>query len=102
MIPIHYRITYSSWSEFLELDDEMKDLIARYIAEEVLKDADRKIASDEVIISSGLIDSFSLVDLALYIEETFNVRIDDAELSADVFDTIDALVELIQARQGGS
>jgi acyl carrier protein len=87
---------------FLEFDADMKDLIARYIAEEVLKDADRKIASDEAIISSGLIDSFSLVDLALYIEETFNVRIDDTELSADVFDTIDELVELIQARQGGS
>jgi acyl carrier protein len=87
---------------FLEFDADMKDLIAWYIAEEVLKDADRKIASDEAIISSGLIDSFSLVDLALYIEETFNVRIDDTELSADVFDTIDELVELIQARQGGS
>jgi acyl carrier protein len=85
-----------------ELDKVMKDLIGRYIAIEVLKDADRKIAGDEAIISSGLIDSFSLVDLALYVEETFNVRIDDAELTADVFDTIDELVELIQSRQGVS
>jgi acyl carrier protein len=85
-----------------ELDKVMKELIGRYIAIEVLKDADRMIASDEAIISSGLIDSFSLVDLALYVEETFNVRIDDAELTADVFDTIDELVELIQSRQGVS
>jgi acyl carrier protein len=85
-----------------ELDKVMKELIGRYIAIEVLKDADRKIAGDEAIISSGLIDSFSLVDLALYVEETFNVRIDDAELTADVFDTIDELVELIQSRQGVS
>ena len=78
----------------------MKELIAQFIAEEILKDAGRKIAFDEAIISSGLIDSFSLVDLALFVEETFNVRIDDAELTADVFDSIDELANIVGVRQG--
>lgn len=78
----------------------MKDLIAQYIAKEILKDDGRKLSFDEAIISSGLIDSFSLVDLALFIEETFNVRINDAELTADVFDSIDELAKIIGARQG--
>jgi acyl carrier protein len=77
----------------------MKNQIAQYIAEELLKDSERTIADDEAIISSGLIDSFNLVDLALFVEDTFQVRIDDAELTADVFDSIVELVELIQARQ---
>ncbi len=77
----------------------MHDQIASYIATEILKDPQRLIANDEAIISSGLIDSFNLVDLALFIEETFNVRIDDAELTADVFDSIGELVALIQVRQ---
>lgn len=77
----------------------MHDQIASYIATEILKDPQRLIANDEAIISSGLIDSFNLVDLALFIEETFNVRIDDAELTADVFDSIGELVALIKVRQ---
>lgn len=84
----------------MERLNEMKEQIATYIAAEILKDAGHQIAFDEAIISSGLIDSFSLVDLALFIEETFNVRIDDAELTADVFDSIDELARIIRARQG--
>jgi acyl carrier protein len=72
----------------------MKSEIAQFIATEILKDPDRKIADDEAIISSGLIDSFNLVDLALYVEEVFHVRIDDAELTSDVFDSIDELAML--------
>lgn len=77
----------------------MQDQIATYISSELLKDPTRKIAFDEALISSGLVDSFSLVDLALYIEETFDARIDDTELAADVFDTIEELVALISARR---
>jgi acyl carrier protein len=76
----------------------MKSQIAQFIATEILKDPDRIIADDDAIISSGLIDSFNLVDLALFIEEEFHVRIDDAELTAEVFDSINELTILAQAR----
>jgi len=78
---------------------EIRDRIAAFIAAEVLKDAEREIVSDEPLISSGLIDSFSLVDLALFIEDSFGVRIDDAELTADVFDTLDHLEALVVERR---
>ena len=51
------------------------------------------------LISNGMIDSFHLVDLAIYIEEHFGVKIDDSELNKDTFDTLDQLVTLIQQRQ---
>lgn len=71
-----------------------------FIAKELLKQPDRKIAPDEALISGGLIDSFSLVDLALFVEETLAVRIDDTELNADTFDTLTQLADLIKSRQG--
>jgi acyl carrier protein len=77
----------------------MQDQIATYISTELLKDPTRKIAFDEPLISSGLVDSFSLVDLALFIEDTFGARIDDTELTADIFDTIEELAVLISTRR---
>ncbi|MCJ7567752.1 MAG: phosphopantetheine-binding protein [Anaerolineales bacterium] len=77
----------------------MQDQIAAFISAELIKDPTRKIAFDEALISSGLVDSFSLVDLALFIEETFSTRIDDTELTAEVFDTIEELVAIISARR---
>ena len=78
---------------------EMTNALATFIAEEILRQPGRELAADEALISSGLIDSFSLMDLALFVEDNFNVRIEDTELNADTFDTLEALAELIQSRQ---
>jgi acyl carrier protein len=78
---------------------EMIATLKEFIADEILKQPGREIADDEALISSGLIDSFSLMDLALFVEDTFDVRIEDTELNADTFDTLEALAELIQSRE---
>ena len=73
--------------------------ISRYIAAEILRQPDRQLSSDEQLISSGMIDSLSLVDIAIFIEEQFQVTIDDTELNAETFDTLDELEAIILSRQ---
>lgn len=51
------------------------------------------------LISSGIIDSFGLVDLSLFIENEFDVEILDTELTASTFDNIEQLANLILMRQ---
>jgi acyl carrier protein len=73
--------------------------IAKFIAEKILKQPNKVITADEALISSGLIDSFSLMDLALFIEDTFGVRIEDTELNAETFDNLTQLAALIASRK---
>ena len=73
--------------------------IAKFIAEKILKQPNKVISADEAIISSGLIDSFSLMDLALFIEDTFGVRVEDTELNAETFDNLTQLAALISSRK---
>ncbi len=73
--------------------------LRQFIRNTILKQPDLTIQENEPIISSGLIDSFSLVDLALFIEDHFGVHIDDTELNADFFDSISQLAEIIDQRQ---
>ena len=79
--------------------EEIISKLATYIAADVLKQPKRAIRADEALISSGLIDSFSLVDLGLFVEDSFGVRIEDTELNAETFDTLEQLAKLIQSRQ---
>ncbi len=79
--------------------DEMMTKIATYLAAEILRQPKRVIQPTETLISSGLIDSFSLVDLGLFIEDNFGVHIDDTELNAETFDTLEQLTALIRSRQ---
>jgi len=73
--------------------------LSNFIATKILKQPNRQINPDEKLISSGLIDSFNLMDLALFVEDTFGVRIEDTELNAETFDTLTQLDSLIASRQ---
>lgn len=79
--------------------EEINIKLAAYIAAEILKQPQRMIRPDEPLISSGLVDSFSLMNLSLFVENNFGVRIEDTELNAETFDTLQQLVALIQSRQ---
>ncbi len=78
--------------------NDLVQALGTYIAAEILSQPGRSISADEALISSGLVDSFHLVDLALFVEDRFGIQIDDTELSADHFDTLAELGALIQAR----
>ncbi len=81
------------------MTDTIISTIEKYLAAQVLKQPNRRITPDEPLISSGLIDSFSLMDLALFVEDTFGVRIEDTELNANTFDSLTQLAGLIAARK---
>jgi acyl carrier protein len=81
------------------MTDQILSNLERFIATNILKQPNRAIAANEPLISSGLIDSFSLMDLALHVEDTFGVRIDDTELNANTFDTLNQLSALIESRK---
>ena len=73
--------------------------LSTFIATTILKQPGRAIGDAEPLISNGLIDSFNLMDLALFVEDTFGVRIEDTELNADTFDNLNQLTSLIESRK---
>jgi acyl carrier protein len=63
-----------------------------YIARDLMRDPDYPLTDDEGIITGGLIDSFALAELAVYIERQFGVHIPDPELTVARMDTLDQIV----------
>ena len=80
------------------MDDIIVELTEK-IKKNLLKDPKMELNPSEPLISSGLLDSFNLVDLAIIVEDNFGVRIEDFELNADTFDSIEDLARLIAERQ---
>lgn len=81
------------------MTSEIEAQLSEFIRTQILKRPAYVLEPEEKLISSGLIDSFHLVDLALFVEEHFGVRIEDTELNSSTFDTITQLAEIIQMRQ---
>lgn len=81
------------------MNEELMQKLGEHIAKNILRQPNRVLKPEQPLLSSGLIDSFSLVDLAIFVEDTFNVHIDDSELNVDTFDTLADLAALIASRQ---
>jgi acyl carrier protein len=80
-------------------NEEIMAKVADYIGREILKKKNRVLDSDEALLTSGIVDSFHLVDLGIFIEDTFGVRIKDFELNSDTFDSLRQLADVIQSRK---
>jgi acyl carrier protein len=81
------------------MTDSIIEKLSVYIATEILKQPGRVVKPEEALLSSGLIDSFHLVDLSIFVEKAFGIRIDDAELNASTFDNLKQLALLIESRK---
>ncbi len=79
--------------------DDIENTLLDYLQTNILKRHRTSITRDDPLISVGLVDSFHLIDLALFIEDTYKVKIDDTELNASTFDTVAQLTELILSRK---
>jgi len=73
----------------------MKEKLIEFIKSEYLENEDSEITEDTKLISSGLIDSFSLVSLQTYIEKEFGKKIPAPKITAVSFDTVKQMIEII-------
>ena len=79
----------------------MTDILARlsrFVAATYYRDESRAIGQDAPLVSTGVIDSFGLVDLSLFVENEFGVRLDAAELGAGRADTPREIAELVASK----
>lgn len=75
-----------------------REQVKSFITISLIHDPDYPLEDDEPLISGGLIDLASLEELAQFIEETFGVHIDGAELTTEHIDTLSDIIELLEDR----
>lgn len=66
-----------------------------FIITELIRDEDYDLADDEGIITGGLMDSFALAELGVYVEDEFGVYIPDADLTVEKMDTLNLMTARI-------
>ena len=57
-----------------------------------------ELSGDEEIFSSGLVNSLFAMQLILYIEKNYPIVVSNDDLDIDNFNTIDGIVQFIEAR----
>jgi acyl carrier protein len=78
---------------------EIKARIRQYIAQNFLfSDNGFNLSDDASFLEEGIVDSTGVLELVLFVEETFNVEVDDEEIVPDNFDTVSSLAAFIERK----
>ena len=79
------------------MTDEIKKMIIEYVKKEYLdEDSDMEVKEDTKLISSGIVDSFSMVSLKTYLEKKFQIKLPDGDATPEAFDSVNNIIELIK------
>ncbi len=75
--------------------EEISRKLQKFIEEELIHEQGYQIKNEEPLITGGLIDSYSLAHIGVFVEETFGQYIPDTELTVENFDTLKDMVDFI-------
>lgn len=73
-------------------EKEVREKLRKFITAELIRDPGYQLEDGEGIITEGLIDSFALAELGVYVEDEFGLYIPDPDLTVDKMNTLDQMV----------
>ena len=80
--------------------DQIITVVRDYIIREYQPEGDdRQITEKTPLISSGIVDSFSMVSLLRFLEKKYSIHIPDEAATPEAFDTVERIATLVQRFQ---
>ena len=77
--------------------DQLKERIRQYVIDEYVEEGPGvDIKDDTPLISGGIVDSFSMVSLKMFLETEYKIKIPDEKASAEAFDTVNRIAAVVR------
>jgi acyl carrier protein len=76
--------------------EEIKEIVLNYVIKEYVDDDDVSVTYDTPLISGGIVDSFSMVSLLIFIERKFSIKIPPSKATPEAFDSVNNIVSLVK------
>ena len=80
---------------------QMHDDVLEYVIDEYIDEDDElEVDFETALISSGIVDSFSMVSLKVFLEKKFKISLPDSEATPEAFDTVNSICVLVKKHLG--
>ena len=78
----------------------IKSIIRQYILGNLLFTEDESVLQDnDSFLDGGIIDSTGVMEIILFIEDTFSIKVNDDEMLPGNLDSVDKLVTFVKRKQ---
>jgi acyl carrier protein len=79
----------------------IKSSIRAYVLENFLFTDDESSLEDSAsFLEEGIVDSTGVLELVMFVEETFQIAVDDEDIIPENFDSVLGLVQYIEHKNG--
>jgi acyl carrier protein len=78
---------------------DIKAQVRKYILDNFLMGGDsQKVTDDVSFIEKGIIDSTGVLELVSFIQETYNIRVEDAEMIPENLDSLQKIENYVRGK----
>jgi acyl carrier protein len=84
------------------VEARVKADVLQFIVSSWLSGDERGFDEQTDLQQAGILDSFSMLSLIAFLEDTFQIRLDPADVNAETFRTVDSVARLVVQRLGTS
>jgi len=81
------------------MDNECKGVIKQYILDELRKGFSLELDFDTLLVEKSILNSILIIDLVLFLEREFEVRVHPSEVTRQNFKSINTIVELVEKKR---
>ena len=78
----------------------IKDEIRRFITGKFMLNSGDHLDDDMSLLETNTVDSVGILEIVGFIENHFNLKVEDEELTAENLDSINKIVRFIEKKQG--
>ncbi|HEY4690053.1 MAG TPA: acyl carrier protein [Anaerolineae bacterium] len=79
----------------MEIETQIRDYIAQNM---LFSDNGFGYSDEDSFLQEGIIDSVGVMELVLFVEQTFGVDVDDQEITPDNFDSVSKLAHYVRRK----
>ena len=81
-------------------ENDTKQSIKKFIIENFLFEEDDNLKEDTSFLENGIIDSTGILELVMFIEETYGIGVEDEEIIPENLDSISSIAKYVQTKKG--
>jgi len=74
---------------------DRKTILMDYIKNEIMRNRNARLAEDEDLLASGILDSLAILQLVAYIDEQFGIEVPDQDVVYENFNSIRSLTDYL-------
>ena len=78
---------------------QIEATIRKFIIENFVFEEDDNLKRDTSFLENGIIDSTGILELVMFIEETYGISVEDEEIVPENLDSISNIAEYVQKKQ---